>query len=225
MTRACLLLGGAIVLAAPSAHADDWDGTNHHEPPGIYSYKWNEPYLETGIGVGVMAGGGVAGFRSTAMQDVTSSSVAGLWDLRISLGTHVPIGLDVSYVGLATGVQTIDGRDDGTLIGTTVDGAARWNILPHFEVNPYIFGGIGWTRFDVTGMRFATSDTGIKDVDNLVEFPVGVGVSWRDRVNGLVIDVRGTYRWTVNSALVRDPNGDHAGLDWWSASAQIGYEF
>jgi hypothetical protein len=30
------------------------------------------------------------------------------------------------------------------------EGALRWNILPHYTWNPYVFVGAGWQRYDIT---------------------------------------------------------------------------
>jgi hypothetical protein len=60
----------------------------------------------------------------------------------------------------------------------------------------------------------------INDIYDLSSFPVGVGVGWRDQ-RGLVLDERGTYRWTTDSdLLVTNTNFDN-----WEASANLGYEF
>jgi len=65
--------------------------------------------------------------------------------------------------------------------------ALRYNVLPHFPWNPYLFGGVGWQRYDVTQTDVMLSTSGLNDHDNLIEFPMGAGVSYRK--NGLVADV------------------------------------
>lgn len=197
---------------------------NQPSDSGAYSYAWREPRLRSQVGVGVSLGGGVAGFTDVAMRDVMKHDVGGLWDLRVSLGTHIPIGLDLSYLGTAAPLQTLGGADNGTLIGTTVEGAVRYNLLPHFVWNPYVFAGVGWQRYDVTDASFATSDTGMRELDNVLEFPMGGGVGYRAR-SGLVVDVRGTFRATTSSDLLREPDGDRAAVHSWGASGAIGYEF
>ncbi|HUJ60257.1 MAG TPA: hypothetical protein VLX92_17240 [Kofleriaceae bacterium] len=197
----------------------------YEEQPGPYSYAWNEPYLASEIGVGITVGGGIAGFANQTMRDTMSSNVAGLWDARLSIGTHVPIGLDLSYVGTAGDVNTLAGQANGTLIGSAAEAALRWNILPHFAVDPYIFGGVGWQHYDVQNRNFATSDSGMKGSDDFADFPMGVGIAWRD-LSGLTLDVRGTFRATTDSTLMVDPRtGDYANMNSWEASAALGYEF
>ena len=240
------LLAGAGVLLAPSARADDraqsppvmtdpdtQPAPMYPEPehelvvaPDRYSYAWSEPGLRSGIGVGFVLGGGITGFTDKTLRDTVSSDVGGLWDLRASIGTHIPIGLDVTYLGTAQNVATLQtGAANGTLIGTTVEGALRYNILPHNNVNPYAFAGIGWQRYDVQDMRFAHADTGLAQSDNIAEFPMGAGISYRDPT-GLVIDARGTFRAATSSTLVIDPaTRTYADLHSWEASAALGYEF
>lgn len=213
---ATLLVGAGLVVHGASAHAEE----------DVYGYGWNEPTLSTGIGVGVIAGVGVMGFSNSNVRNSTSS-VGGLWTLNAAIGTHIPLGLDVSYVGTSSSINSQLGSNSGTLLGTAAEGALRWNILPHSPLNPYLFGGIGWQRYDVTGAAFTQSDAGIRDSDNLIDYPVGAGLSYRD--GGFVADIRGTYRWTSdNQLIVSNPLVAGSGfskMDNWSANANAGFEF
>ncbi len=194
------------------------------------SYAWYEDRLSTGIGVAVVIGGGVSGFTDRQMRDTVSSDVSGLWDARFSIGTHIPLGLDISYLGTASELSSFAGTQAGTLIGTTTEGALRWNILPHGDFDPYIFGGIGWQRYDVTGRTVTLSDTGIRQSDNSIEFPMGLGISFRDP-SGFIFDMRGTFRANVDEGLVLERNANNTSsnnyvpMHTWEASAAVGYEF
>src|SRR5262249_50375380 len=153
--------------------------TNQVSSDDPYGYAWSDPMLSSGIGVSVLLGGGITGFTEKAVRNRTAS-VGGLWDLRVTIGSRIPLGLDVSYVGTATDINSglLPGQS-GTLIGTAVEGAVRWNILPHFTWNPYLFLGVGWQRYDVTGTHVTLAINGMNDSDNLVEFPMGAGLSYR----------------------------------------------
>ncbi len=190
-----------------------------------YSYAWNEPRLSSQIGVGVVVGGGVTGFTDKTMRDSMSSDVGGLWDARLSIGTHVPIGIDVSYLGTAADVTTLAGVPNGTLVGTTVEAALRWNIFPHSILDPYVFAGAGWQRYDVTSMALPVADSGMRASDNVAEFPMGTGIAFRDP-SGFTLDLRGTFRATTDSTLLlNQETGNYAKLHTWEASAALGYEF
>lgn len=192
-------------------------------------YTWHDARVPSGVGISTSLGGGVAGFTDKTMRSVTSN-VGGLWDLRFTFGTRLPLALDLSYVGSATGLNGFAGRA-GTLIGTTVEGALRWNLLPHAPFTPYVFGGVGWTRYSVTNNNVTLSDTGMNSTDDLLEIPAGLGLTWR--AYGLTADVRGTYRRTMDQNLVlQSPGGvvigrndDFAPMHSWEASAALGYEF
>jgi hypothetical protein len=198
----------------------------------MYSYAWYDERLASGIGVGITLGGGVTGFTDKTMRS-TTSDVGGLWDLRLTFGTHVPLALDVSYLGSATSINGLPSGRNATLLGTTVEGALRYNILPHFVWTPYVFGGAGWTRYDVTQTNVTLSDSGMNDKDNLMEFPMGVGFSYR--ASGFTADLRGTFRATTDQNLVlKNPSlgapisptsSDFAPMHTWEASAALGYEF
>jgi opacity protein-like surface antigen len=182
-------------------------------------------YPASGIGIGVTLGGGVSGFTNRSMRDALSGNVGGLWDVRATFGTHTPIGVEVGYIGTAANINTFSGAANGTLVGTTAEATVRWNVVPNAPFTPYVFGGVGWTRYDVNDIQFATSDSGLKKTDDLAEFPVGVGMAWRDPA-GLVLDLRGTYRQATDSTLVLDGRtGQYADLNAWEASAALGYEF
>jgi hypothetical protein len=234
-TTVSLLVCGGILVGGGIARAQDYRATvpanpneapvTTEETPDPYSYGWYEPRLPSGIGIGLTVGGGLSGFTDRAMRDTVTSNVGGLWDARLSFGTHVPLGLDVSYLGTAANIQSLTGVSNGTLVGTTVEAALRLNLLPHYSFDPYIFAGAGWQRYDVTSMRLAQADTGMKASDNVAEFPMGAGLSFRD-LSGFTVDLRGTFRPTTSSTLLLDQrNETYASLHTWEASAAIGYEF
>lgn len=177
------------------------------ESPDIYSYAWSDNRLQSGIGISAILGGGVTGFTDKTM-------------------------LDVSYLGQAMNINGLPAGRNGTLIGTTVEGAARFNVLPHYAWNPYVFAGVGWQRYDVTQTNVSLSDSGMNDKDNLLEFPMGVGFSYRS--GGFVGDLRGTFRAMTDQDLVlKAPlnpdvalsSDNFAPMHTWEASAAVGYEF
>jgi hypothetical protein len=214
-------LACAVGLAATrTATADSYA---EGEPVDIYA--WHDARLPSGIGVSVAAGGGVSGFTDSMMRDTLAARVGGTWNVRASIGTHIPLGVDLAYVGSSTTMGTFSNLENGTLFGTAFEGAVRFNILPHYFWNPYVFAGAGWQHYSVHDMRFMTSDTGVSGSDNVIEVPMGVGFTFRD-TTGLVFDFRGTYHWTTGSDLVVQPiTGEHANLNSWEATANLGYEF
>jgi opacity protein-like surface antigen len=192
-------------------------------------YAWSEPLLPSGIGVSAILGGGVGGFTDKQMR-TTTSDIGGLWDLRVALGSHLPLALEVGYMGSATNINGLPTGNKGRLIGTTVEAALRYNILPHMPFTPYVFAGMGWQRYDVTNTSVSLADSGVRDHDNLMVFPMGVGLAYR--LSGFVADVRGTFRYTTDNDLVlSDPTltqpapTDFAPMHSWEASAAVGYEF
>jgi hypothetical protein len=217
-TLACSLVG-VLALAAPAA-AD----VTLYEHPDATSYAWGDRLMKSDIGVGFVLGGGIAGFTDATVRDSLSSSLAGLWDARVAVGTHIPLGVELGYIGTGVDMSTLN-NSNGTLVGTAVEGTLRYNILPHAAIDPYAFAGVGWQRYDVMNMKLATSDTGIRSSDDLAEFPMGAGLSYRD-ASGWLVDVRGTFRAAAASTLVLDPrSGSYADLHSWEASGALGYEF
>jgi opacity protein-like surface antigen len=192
--------------------------------PDKYSYEWYDPRLTTGIGVGVQIGAGIGGFTDSTVNDLSSSEIGGVWQFRTTIGTHTPLGLDVAYNGTAYDLQSVGSLNTGTLIGTNVEGALRWNILPHYEWNPYLFAGAGWQHYDIADNQLSRADDGIGDQDDLAVFPMGAGISYRD-TSGITGELRGTFRAAADSSFIQDSSGDNASLHTWEASAGLGYEF
>ena len=193
-----------------------------------YGHAWSDDLMRSRIGVSTILGGGVVGFTDRAMRS-TTADIGGMWDLRVTLGTHIPLGVELSYLGSATKLNGLPTGQNGTLIGTTAEGALRYNVLPHFPWTPYAFAGIGWQRYDVTNARVNLSDSGMNDHDNLLEFPMGAGLAYR--MAGFVFDLRGTFRAATEQNLVlKQPaaaptSSDFAPMHTWEASAALGYEF
>jgi hypothetical protein len=197
----------------------------------MFGFEWHNPNLKSGIGVSTMLGGGVVQFTSSTMRD-TTSNIGGLWDLHVTFGTHLPLALDLAYIGTATHISGLPSGNTGTLIGSAAEGTLRWNVLPLFAWTPYVFGGVGYQRYDVTQTNVSLSDSGMNSGDNLLSVPAGLGFVWRGN-NGLVADVHGTYRFTWFQDLVLKngapitgtTSSDFVKLNNWQASAAIGYEF
>lgn len=212
----------APTAAAPSSRSyEEW---TRAEKPDRLSYGWNDPTLKSGIGVGVSIGGGIGGFTDRTMRDTMTNRVAGLGGVRASFGTQVPLGIEISYLGMAGHINTIAGQPNGTLVGTTFEGVLRYNVLPHNLVSPYLFTGLGWQYYSVWSVQFAQADTGLRGGDHVMSVPSGAGFTVHD-ASGVNLDVRGTFRATTDSTLVLDPTGGYAKLYSWGASADLGYEF
>jgi hypothetical protein len=194
-----------------------------YEKPGMYSYAWRDPTLQSGIGVSFQVGGGVGGFTDSSVNNLSDSEVGGVWQFRSTIGSHTPLGVDLAYNGTAYDVQDFAGVTTDTLVGTEFEGALRWNMLPHYAWNPYIFGGVGWQHYDLNDNTLTRADSGIGSSDDLAVFPMGVGLAFRD-TSGLTAEVRGTFRAAASSSFIQDATGADADLHTWEASAGIGYE-
>jgi len=199
-----------VMLACATAHADP------PEAPDLATYQ------PTSVGIGVIVGGGVAGFTDHALRAATSN-VGGLWDLRATFGTHAPLAVEAAYTGSATGVDSLLGTAHTTLIGTAFEADARLNLAPHLDWDPYVFAGFGWQRFTIDDRELQFSDTGIRSRDDLLVMPFGGGLAFRR--GGLVTDLRGTVRAASGSEMIVDRAGRYAPMHSWEASAALGYEF
>lgn len=219
----------AVASAAPILAAAGAAGAQEVTGEEVVVEEVAEP-VTVGQGWQIFAGGGVEGFFSGSMRDVTSD-VGGNWDVRVILGSRSYVGFEAGYSGFASNIDSAIGPDrDGTLIGTTLEGTVRWNFMPADEFTPYVFGGLGWRRYDIIEADFSRSATGLEDSDDLMVVPLGAGLSYRfDNVPGLTADARFTFRPAIGSdLLLSDPgttSDDTVALHTWGIGAFVGYEF
>jgi opacity protein-like surface antigen len=180
---------------------------------------------ERPLGVGVLVGGGVIGFATDEMIDVTT--VGGSWEARVAIGTQLPIGLELGYLGSAQGLDAIGLDDDAILLSNGAEAVARFNIIAEAPLQPYAFGGAGLRNYQIVNTDENVSN--LADSDNVFEVPVGAGVSFRV-VEGLLLDVRGTYRFAFDDDLTapdlaEDEPDVGSNLNSWGASLRVGFEF
>lgn len=198
-------------------------GAAHAQPSEDYDYQWQESHLPSDFGIATVLGGGVSGFTESSLRRLTSN-VEGLWNLRVTLGSHDTFALDFDYVGTAGSINLPAGLPSSTLVGTNFNAALRYSLWPALAMTPYAFGGAGYQHYKITGMS-PPADSGIRDSDTFAVFPLGLGFAYRDR--GLVIDVRGTLRLAADSNLIASSTtpGGFVSMHTWEASAGAGYEF
>jgi hypothetical protein len=171
----------------------------------------------SGTGSEVALGGGMTSFTGGTAQGMAQSGAS--WDLRLIAGTRSITGIEAAYIGTAQKLQVSGLDPDASLIGNGVEGALRINVPVVTEdglFEPFAFGGVGWTRFDVINDTY--NHSAVKEKDNIMTVPVGAGLAMSYR--GFMVDARYTYRFTYRDALL-------AGADMrnWIVSANIGREF
>jgi hypothetical protein len=159
-----------------------------------------------------LAGGGVAEFSDSDARDRIDTG--GTWDFRAGLGLRRFVGGEVAYVGSSWTTGSLG----GDLLTHGLEGVLRlqypWE-RGHLLVEPFAFGGIGWTHFDLDGERGRESE------DTVV--PVGGGVTLGYK--RLLLDTRLTYRHTFDEEILRAADGSETSLNSWAFTAAIGYEF
>jgi outer membrane protein OmpA-like peptidoglycan-associated protein len=191
----------------------------------------SDDHLLTRFGMSVTVGGGVVDFMDGEARDL--GDMGGAWEARLAVGTRMPIAIEAAYVGAAHDVNALGLDDSAVLLGTSAEADVRLNIASLFgawTVQPYVFGGIGYTRYDVTNEDFNTSS--VNDEEELGHIPVGAGIGYQWR--GLLVDLRGTMRPAFQDDLVNEPADEDdpldetdtaTDLDTWSVAARAGWEF
>lgn len=211
--RTLSIFASSIALLTPLAARAEEDG-------------WRDSSVRSGLGIDVVLGAGVTGFTDRTIRDTVAPNVGGLWNLRITLGSHMAVAIEGSYVGTVVDIDSRIGSQRATLVGTGFEGVMRFNSFPRARLTPYGLIGLGWQRYDITGADMTLARSGMNASDSSLVFPMGLGISYRDR-SGLVVDVRATLRANGNPGLVLQEVGgtDYARMHSWDASGAVGYEF
>lgn len=216
--------------AVPTPPPRNDDAISHPMAPAYVDYDVNPPPMSTSTGryseqqtfyerygLGISIGGGVEGFVDKTQRSDTS--VGGSWNVRVMLGTHARLAGEVSYIGSAQAINGLGLETDALLVGNGAQAVARGNLMTG-DVQPFIYGGVAWKHYTLNRTVTRTSD--LIDKDNVVEWPIGVGVA--SAYGGLLLDLRGEYRLASNGDLFRvvDPNDRP---DRYGVNANIGYAF
>ena len=205
-----------VLVATSTAHSDELVAKTR-------ATTWHER-----AGLSLSLGGGIDDFVSEGLRARTS--LGGSWNIRATLGTHSVVGGEASYIGSAQSIDALGLDDDAILVGNGAQAALRLNGTFNLPVQPFIFGGAAWRRYDLTNADFNTS--AVRDSDDVLEIPVGLGIA--GKWSGLVLDVRGEFRPTLDNDLIPTfgpdndediGNDDFAAMHRWGVNASIGYEF
>ena len=87
---------------------------------------------------------------------------------------------------------------------------------------PYVFGGVGWTQYDVSSIEASSPD--MREDDQVINIPAGVGLRLA-LPQHLILDLRGTYRAAIDDTMLDGMGGNEHGLETWSAAGQVGMTF
>jgi hypothetical protein len=171
----------------------------------------------SGYGAEVALGGGVVDFTGTTARGLTSTG--GSWNLRLAFGTRSIVGVEAAYVGSAQNI-TVAGLDpNAALLGNGAEGALRLNAPLAYRgslVEPFAFGGAGWTHYQLVNDNFNNSF--VREKDNVITVPFGAGIA--ASFNGFMFDARFTYRVLFDNQMFGGAN-----MDSWNVTANLGSEF
>jgi len=176
-------------------------------------------------GASLLVGGGAFDFSRNLARSETD--MGGYWNVRAIFGTRNFLGLEAAYVGSMQGINVLGLSSNASLVGNGAEGALRFNVPVQMNrgmslVEPFVFGGAGWSRYTV--VNSTTTTASINDNDDVLTLPFGGGLAFGHR--GFFADARFTYRPTYYNDLLRGSNaGSSARLDSWGAGAQLGFEF
>jgi hypothetical protein len=194
------------------------------QPPPPPPAERHELMPPSQVGVQAMVGGSATGFVEQGARSLTDTG--GSWDGRLTVGTRLPVAVEAAYVGSAQGINALGLDTNAILLGNGAEGALRINMSTA-RIQPYIFGGAGWMRYQLQNTTIPTAS--MSGPDNVLTVPFGVGISGR-LGRGFVLDVRGTGRATFEDNLLQaagTATGSTGGtrMHSWNAGAHLGWEF
>ena len=217
MTGSLLL---AALVAAPALALAQTSGNNNGAgEPNVSGSLSTVPVAPRGLQL--QLGGGVTGFTRQDARD--RFGTGGYWDVRAVLGTDSFLGAELSYVGSAREVNAAGVTGNAALVGNGAEAVARANLplsSGSLRIEPFLFGGVGWTYYNIVNSESNSSD--IKDHANALTIPFGAGVSLA--YAHFIVDARFTYRAVFDDNLVATSGGDNLDLQNWSGGLTLGYE-
>lgn len=170
--------------------------------------------LLTPFGEYFLAGGGVTNYIDGAVRNKVD--VGGTWDARLGFGSRFYVGAEAAYVGSARQSGSIGSN----LVTNGVEGVVRVQypyVTGKWLIEPFAFGGAGWTHFELN-----RAAAGVRSTDDVLVVPFGGGIA--AAYEHFLFDARFTYRQTFDEALLETAAGA-PNLSSWAVTASLGYEF
>jgi len=201
---------------APISSEDEWAEPATRSQRASIEKTAVAPEEEDRIRFSLSAGLGVTGFSEDDLRRNTDIGLA--WDVRAVVGAESVLALEAAYVGSVQQADLLIA--DTTLVGHGLETALRVN-LSSAKTRPYLFGGLGWTNYE---LYFSGARVNIPADDDVLTVPVGAGLAFRS--GRLTFDFRGTYRFAFNDELFRQQEIVRGtGFDSWSFTARTGITF
>jgi hypothetical protein len=180
-------------------------------PSGLTDLPREAPV--SGIGFALQLGGGVTSFAESRTRE--QFGTGGYWELRAVLGTRGVFGGELAYVGSHRRADSMGPGSSAALVGNGAEGTVRAKLplsAGGLRVEPFVFGGAGWSRYQVVGDGDPRAMITPTTPTDAVSLPVGSGLVMAHE--NLLLDLRVTYR-----AAPRDRD-----LRSWAAGVTVGCE-
>jgi hypothetical protein len=171
------------------------------------------------MGIQTSVGGGAVGFIDTAVRN--NVNTGGSWEARLTFGSRLPVAIEGAYIGSSQNIDALGLSTNSHLVGNGVEGDLRLNFT-NYMVQPYIFGGAGWTHYQI--YNTVTNNSDITSHDDVGTVPLGAGLSIRP-AKVFLIDVRGTYRAVFNDTMFDRVTTTSNSMQNWNVGGRIGFEF
>src|SRR5262249_17473757 len=157
------------------------------------------------------------GFIDTNSRAVSGTGAS--WDARLMFGSQLPIAVEAAYVGSVQNIDALGLSRNAVLVGNGVEGTLRVNLI-RARIQPYLFGGAGWTPYQLANT--STVRSSVLAMDEIGTVPMGAGITARV-VGALIFDVRATYRATFNDQLLRSTGADRNSMQTWNVGGRVGF--
>ena len=185
-------------------------------PPPVPRQEDRERWLE---GVSVLVGGGVEAYTGSLSSHL---ELGPAWSFILGLHPTPVFGIELVYQGALSSLRTDSGSTGGADV---IRHGGQANVTFAFgawQVQPFILAGLGIEHYSVSD---AARAAGFSDGTGGY-IPVGGGL--RFRVQGVTVDLRGSWQLPFNDPLFPGGRGQNTlGLDTgsyqrWNAALSIG---
>jgi hypothetical protein len=188
-------------------------------PPPVETRSGAELWMHD-AGMAFSVGGGVDDFAGSTLGNATS--LGGSWTARLSIGSRSFVGGELSYIGSAQTISQLGLASNSELIGNGAQAALRLNGTIDYPFQPFIYGGVAWRHYSLNTSRTNLSD--VTESNDALEVPAGIGLA--AYYDGLMMDVRGEYRWGwLDKAMIPSTSTSTSNANRWGVTGNIGYAF
>lgn len=210
---------GIAISVEPTTPAQPMQPTQPTGPP----QGSNIPPIE------IEAGGGISDFTGAAASNLTKMGAT--WQVHSGVRLLRPLRIQAGYIGSTHPINNVlapFAPGGSNILSNGLEALVDYTFPVHFIVKPFVFAGVGWDHWSLSGGA-QNDPLAIKGSDDSLAIPGGAGVRTSVTRNW-ELDGRFTYRGELLDDMLLtnsagQPNSGSKSMTTWNATARLGYMF